>query len=105
MELAAQLGSDVPFFLGRGAAICRGRGEQIGPIAPPRLHVVVARPPVGLSTPDVYARCKPSGGTGRSSMLVADLKRGDMAAAAKRLENGLEKAATELTPWIGRLKE
>ena len=29
--LAAELGSDVPFFLYRGAAVCRGRGERIEP--------------------------------------------------------------------------
>ncbi len=27
--LAAMLGSDVPFFLGAGPAVCRGRGERI----------------------------------------------------------------------------
>ena len=29
--LAAELGSDVPFFVYRSAAICRGRGEQVNP--------------------------------------------------------------------------
>ena len=29
--MAAELGSDVPFFLNRGPAVCRGRGEQIEP--------------------------------------------------------------------------
>ena len=32
-SLAAELGSDVPFFLGRGPAICRGRGEIMEPVA------------------------------------------------------------------------
>ena len=46
LELAAraiarvgrELGSDVPFFLTRGAAVCRGRGEQIEPCRATRLH-------------------------------------------------------------------
>ncbi len=51
-ELAAELGSDVPFFLSSRAAICRGRGEQVEPLdhRPPQLHTVVVRPPEGLST-------------------------------------------------------
>ncbi|MDZ7617406.1 MAG: hypothetical protein U1E05_10395, partial [Patescibacteria group bacterium] len=32
LRLAAQLGSDVPFFLAGSAAVCRGRGERIEPI-------------------------------------------------------------------------
>jgi 4-diphosphocytidyl-2-C-methyl-D-erythritol kinase len=55
IELAAELGSDVPFFLSGGAAICRGRGQHIErlPSMPP-LHVVVVKPPVSLKTGDVY---------------------------------------------------
>src|SRR5205823_2480704 len=49
--LAARLGSDVPFFLGHGPALCRGRGEQIEPVGGLGcLHFVLVRPPAGLST-------------------------------------------------------
>ena len=63
-ELAAEIGSDVPFFLSRGAAICRGRGERserLPPIAP--LHFVIVKPPVGLNTGDVYRAHDCIGGT------------------------------------------
>ena len=105
VELAARLGSDVPFFLTRGAAVCRGRGEKIEPFAPPRIHAVIARPPVGLSTPEVYSACRPAGATGEAAKLVADLSRGNTAAAAGRLNNGLQDAAARLTPWIKRLQQ
>ncbi len=32
-EIAAGLGSDINFFLAHGTAICRGRGEQVEPVA------------------------------------------------------------------------
>jgi 4-diphosphocytidyl-2-C-methyl-D-erythritol kinase len=54
-ELAAEIGSDVPFFLAPGAAICRGRGERIERLAAMRpLHFVIVKPPLSLSTADVY---------------------------------------------------
>ncbi|MDH3719791.1 MAG: 4-(cytidine 5'-diphospho)-2-C-methyl-D-erythritol kinase, partial [Planctomycetota bacterium] len=62
MELAAELGSDVPFFLARTAAICRGRGEQVRPIGPlGGWHIVIAQPDDRLSTADVYQRCELTG--------------------------------------------
>ena len=60
-QAAAQLGSDVPFFLGGGAAICRGRGqrmEPVGELGP--LDFVVVRPPAGLATAAVYGVCRPA---------------------------------------------
>src|SRR5690606_9885717 len=55
-HLAAQLGSDVPFFLARGtAAVAYGRGERIRPVAlGGPLHLVIVKPPFGLSTAGVY---------------------------------------------------
>jgi len=100
IELAAELGSDVPFFLTRGAAVCRGRGERIETIRPPRLHVVVVRPPVGLSTPQVYKECRPNDKPVGVATLTQALARGDLASAGRRLVNNLQTAAASLTPWI-----
>lgn len=48
-EVAAELGSDIPFFLQRDAAFCTGRGERVQTWAwPGRMHVVVVRPTSGL---------------------------------------------------------
>jgi 4-diphosphocytidyl-2-C-methyl-D-erythritol kinase len=102
--LAAELGSDVPFFLGRGAAICRGRGERIEAAAACRLHLVLARPPVGLSTPAVYGQCRPAPSRQACRRLEAALTRGLVAEAARMLDNRLEQAAEQLTPWIARLR-
>jgi len=55
--LAADLGSDVPFFVDGGAAICRGRGELIerAPL-PARLNLLLLKPPFGVATPWAYSR-------------------------------------------------
>lgn len=107
-EVAADIGSDVPFFLtrrmeGSGMAICRGRGEQIEPLtAMPRLHFVLTRPPAGLSTPKVYQRCRISSAPASVEPLVATLRRGDYS-FGKLLVNRLQLPAEELSPWISRL--
>jgi 4-diphosphocytidyl-2-C-methyl-D-erythritol kinase len=54
--LAAALGSDVPFFLTPGAALCTGRGENIETVpAPPALPVLLLKPAFGIATPAAYA--------------------------------------------------
>ncbi len=58
--LAAQLGSDVPFFLCEGSAIVRGRGEQIEPVRLGwRGWIVLICPPMAVATGKVYEAWEP----------------------------------------------
>lgn len=61
-ELAAALGSDVPFFLRRGPAVCRGRGERVEPAAAfdAPLPLLLLKPPFGVPTPWAYGRWRDS---------------------------------------------
>jgi 4-diphosphocytidyl-2-C-methyl-D-erythritol kinase len=55
-EIAAGVGSDVPFFIRGGAAWVRGRGERIEPCELPRqFFLVLIKPPFGVSTAWAYA--------------------------------------------------
>lgn len=55
VKIAADLGSDVPFFLQPGTALCAGRGEEIYPVDDvTRLGIVVIKPSVGVATADAY---------------------------------------------------
>lgn len=104
-QIAAEIGSDIPFFLSRGAAVCRGRGEQIEAIEPVRLHVVVVRPPEGLSTPEVYRRCRPAESPADSTSLQSALARGDNRSAVRLMLNRLQEPATTISGWVPRLQQ
>jgi len=57
---ARLLGSDIPFFLGQGPAVVRGRGELIEPISQPlfgntEMYACIWKPDFGLGTADVYS--------------------------------------------------
>lgn len=104
--LASELGSDVPFFLGRGVAICRGRGESVESIAGAKaFFAVVVRPAVGLATAEVYRRCRVVVPETPIGEVVESLRAGELGRGGKRLYNGLESAASELTVWIDRLRD
>ena len=53
-EVAAAVGSDVPFFLWPGPQLVMGRGQLLKEVALPDLHVVIAVPDLALSTAAVY---------------------------------------------------
>ena len=104
-RMAAELGSDVPFFLAGGPAMCRGRGERIEPVsAVGALHFVVVRPPGGLATKDVYAECGCAVEPNDPAPFLSALSQGDNQRIGRLLFNRMQPAAERLSPWIKRLE-
>ena len=57
-DIALPLGSDIPFFMRGGAALCEGIGEKTTPIHPKKQYFcLLVKPSEGLSTKDVYQHC------------------------------------------------
>ncbi len=106
LELAARLGSDIAFFLTRtSAAVCRGRGEIIEPVAAPmRLHFVIAKPTSGLSTAAVFRQCRPAALPRSTQPLVDSLRAGRLSVAARQLHNALQPPAEQLNSDVVRLR-
>ncbi len=109
-QVAAELGSDVPFLVAGGTAMGSGRGELLAPVlARGTFHWVFALSGAGLSTPAVYAECDRIRGSGPLAMpapkpaTMAALRSGDAHALAAVLENDLQEAAFALRPDLGEV--
>ena len=96
--LAASLGSDLNFFVEDcRAAICRGRGEQVSPVdLNQSCFAVAVRPPMGNSTPAVFAELAGEVGTRDATELIAELQSGCLASGSERLFNRLTEPARRL---------
>jgi 4-diphosphocytidyl-2-C-methyl-D-erythritol kinase len=103
LALAAELGSDVPFFLSGGAAWMRGRGEKIESV-PLRVGIpmLVAMPPFPLATHDVYRAWDELGGPGAQRAVSAPPP---IDALVPVLTNDLEPAAEAVEPRLQQFRE
>jgi 4-diphosphocytidyl-2-C-methyl-D-erythritol kinase len=106
--MAADLGSDVAFFLDPPCAWCTGRGEVVErwPLGA-RLHLVLVAPPFGLSTAEVYRNLTAPAQPLSGDEMKAAVRAGDVAAIGRFLHNRLQEPAERLRPeladWLDRL--
>lgn len=110
-ELSAQaalIGSDCPYFVWGGTAVCSGRGEQVQPqtTLPPYWAVVVC-PTVATSTAQVYRSLAPSslGSAPPVDLILEELRSGDLGRVRSALFNRLESAALQLHPELASFQE
>lgn len=108
-EVAARLGSDVPFALYGGTALGSGRGEKLVPVLTRHtFHWVIALDRRGLSTPDVYReldRLRAEGNpprVGSVEPVLEALASGDPRQLALLIGNDLQAAAVSLRPSLRR---
>lgn len=107
-ELGAKLGSDVPFCLHGGTMLATGRGERLTALpALPQCYIVLAKPPVGVSTAWVYGQYQQTIAVQHpdTAGTIACLKSGNLEGVAERLCNVLESVTIPAHPEIGQLKD
>jgi len=96
-RLAAELGSDVPFFLRGGTALCTGRGERVSPAeCPSRMHYVLVTPALSVSTASVYGAQSGLTSAGDASNVLMALRSSDAELLGHCLANDLQDAALRL---------
>lgn len=96
---SAEIGSDVPFFFSLGTAHCTGRGENVSNLTSLPSHSCwVIKPPIGLSTPEVYRALQLN--SGHFSQQCLD----EILSGRQRYFNDLEQPAFLLKPELKNLK-
>lgn len=99
-QVAMTLGSDISFFLYRGNAVCRGRGECVSPIPAVYGHwVLIVKPPVGFSTRELFAELELPSVPLDSNDMVRALANGDPLAIGNQMFNRFERAARRRSRW------
>ncbi len=113
-ELAAALGSDVPFFLQNRPALATGRGEKIQPLdsftALRGAAWLLIHPGFGIATAWAYHElgrfpAALNGRPGRAQTLVSLLQTHSLAAASVEFYNSLEAPALEKYPLLCLFQE
>jgi 4-diphosphocytidyl-2-C-methyl-D-erythritol kinase len=118
LDLAAQLGADVPFALTGGTAIGTGRGDQLSPaLAKGQFQWVLALSNFGLSTPAVYSELDSHRDRHAQDIFPAAvapsvdanvlqaLRAGDPHMLAETLYNDLQAPALHLEPTLANVLE
>ena len=108
MDYGVTLGADVPYCILRGTALSEGIGEILTPLpAVPQCFVLIAKPPIHVSTKFVYENLKVNELKHHPDIdgMVDAIKEGNLSGIATRLENVLETVTIKEYPPINKLKQ
>lgn len=103
-----KIGADVPYCIMRGTALAEGIGDVLTPLpAAPDMHVVLAKPPIHVSTGFVYTNLKADQLAYHPDIdAQADaIRAGDGYAMAELMGNVLETVTIPAYPVIEEIKE
>ncbi|MEC2132735.1 MULTISPECIES: 4-(cytidine 5'-diphospho)-2-C-methyl-D-erythritol kinase [Brevibacillus] len=106
--VGAQIGSDVPFCVYGGTALAKGRGEQITHLnTPAPCWVILAKPPIGVSTADVYGnlRVQEIDNHPLTGQMLRAISEQDFPMMCQALGNVLENVTLSLHPQVRQIKE
>jgi 4-diphosphocytidyl-2-C-methyl-D-erythritol kinase len=105
-ELAARLGSDVPFALRGGTALGRGRGEILEPLETPPFWFVLARPAFPVETAHAYKLYRAAGSDAPTTgAFLEALASGNPERIAPLLRNDLEAGVFKEWPELAALRQ
>lgn len=105
--LALPLGADIPYCIAGGTRLAEGIGEKLTGLAPaPRCHLVLVKPPQGISTGEIYRAIDAMDHLDHPDIdgMIACIESGDLAGMAGRCSNVLESVTGKRIPLIGQIE-
>ena len=107
MDRGVTLGAVVPYCIMRGTVLAEGIGEILTPLpAMPKCHVLIAKPPISVSTKLVYEKLDSHEITEHPDIdgILKGLKERNLKKIASSMGNVLEKVTIEEYPVIEEIK-
>lgn len=111
-ELAARIGSDVPYSLVGGLCRCRGRGEIVEPLLAADsstrwLHALLILPPVTVNTVDAYQWWDAANVADRASpdRLIDAVRSRDPAQVSQGLHNTFDSVVPRFVPAVAGIRQ
>ena len=104
-DVAAGIGSDIPFFLSGGTALGLGRGEEIYPLVDlPTHYVVIVQPAFGVSTAEAYTWYDEDRAAGLKEPRELQILPVPWPSRAAQMVNDLEPPVVRRHPEIAEIK-
>ena len=108
MSIGEKIGADVPFCILGGTALAEGKGEKLIPIEPAirNIWLVLAKPPISISTGETYKQLDLSEITDRPDTegLIDAIKKGSIYGILDNMGNVLETVTEVKHPIITEIK-
>ena len=108
MDRGVKLGADVPYCIMRGTVLAEGIGEILTPLpAMPKCTVLIAKPPVSVSTKTVYEALDAEERQiyNLNRLEEPDMEAGSLKQVAQCMGNVLEDVTIPLYPVIDQIKQ
>lgn len=108
MDRGVQLGADVPYCIMRGTVLAEGIGEELTTLkAMPKCTVLIAKPPISVSTKMVYEALDSKEIVEHPDIdgVIEGLEHADLSKIAGSMGNVLEDVTIPMYPVIEKIKE
>ncbi len=109
ITLAAQVGSDVPYFFAGGTAHISGRGDVVQKLPDaPKMDIVIVKPEIGISTEWAYKKLddgKRRKSSAPTAAVAAAVRREDRVGVLMHMSNDFQDIVSAEHPEIKEIKQ